>query len=117
MEPITRANAAHYTWGDGCDGWVLVETPALSVIEERMPPGAAEQAHRHLLAQQFFRILEGEAIMELPEQSVTLRAGEGLSIPAGLPHRIRNASAADVRFLVISQPTTKLGDREPVNAL
>ena len=94
---------------------MLVDTPELSVIEERMPPGTAEQAHCHLLAQQFFRILEGHAVMELPDQTITLRAGEGLSIPAGLPHRFRNASDADVRFLVISQPTTKLGDRQPAS--
>jgi len=33
-------------------------------------------------------------------------------VNAGVPHRIRNSSASDVRFLVISQPSTKSGDRE-----
>ncbi len=117
MEAVTRANATHYTWGDACDGWVLVDTPGLSVIEERMPPGTAEHPHRHLAAQQFFRILEGEALMDVPGQTVTLGAGEGLSIPAALPHRIRNQSTADVRFLVISQPSTKYGDRENLDSV
>jgi len=55
--------------------------------------------------------------MDLPGQTVALHACEGLSIYAGLPHRIRNASAADVRFLVISQPSTKHGDRENLDAV
>jgi mannose-6-phosphate isomerase-like protein (cupin superfamily) len=36
----------------------------LSVIEERMPPGASEVGHFHRNAQQFFLILSGQAIME-----------------------------------------------------
>ena len=112
MKTIAPSSAPHYTWGSDCDGWMLVDTPALSVIEERMPPNAGERLHRHHLAQQFFRILEGEAVMELTDAQVTLRAGEGISIPATVPHRIRNVSSAAVRFLVISQPTTRDGDRE-----
>ena len=37
---IDRGTAEHYTWGDGCDGWHLVKGADLSVIQERMPPGA-----------------------------------------------------------------------------
>ena len=31
------ANAEHYVWGDGCDGWHLLKHPDLSVIQERVP--------------------------------------------------------------------------------
>jgi len=43
VPPVSRANAEHYAWGQGRDGWHLLEDAGLSVIEERMPP---EQAHR-----------------------------------------------------------------------
>ena len=39
---ISRENAEHYRWGVDCDGWHLVRDKNLSVIEEFMPPGAAE---------------------------------------------------------------------------
>lgn len=32
----------HYTWGDDCHGWTFVDTEALSVKQELMPPDTAE---------------------------------------------------------------------------
>ena len=111
-EMISRENAGHYAWGELCQGWNLVRNASLSVIEEIMPPGTAEQIHRHLVAQQFFYILSGEAVMEFANNKVALREGQGVEVSPGMPHRIRNLSNVDVRFLVISQPSTKNGDRE-----
>jgi len=110
IPPARRADAEHYTWGNGCDGWHLVKQEGLSVIEERIPPGSAEVLHFHNRAQQFFYILAGEAVMELEGETVALARGEGLHVPAGTPHRIRNTSKQPVEFLVISQPPSH-GDR------
>lgn len=43
MPPVSRVAAEHYAWGQGRDGWHLLEDASLCVVEERMPP---EQAHR-----------------------------------------------------------------------
>lgn len=123
---IIRGNAEHYFWGDGCEGRRLVDTPELSVIEERMPPGAAEKRHRHARAHQCFYILAGEAVMVLwgpgenhalstfsSSRTVKLAAGDSLHIHAGAVHQIRNESPEDVRFIVTSAPTTR-GDREEI---
>lgn len=115
-EATSRANAGHYTWGQQCQGWHLVRTNDLSVIEEIMPPGTAEQLHRHCVAQQFFYILAGEAVMEFANSKVAMREGQGVPVAPGVPHRMCNASRSEVRFLVISQPTTKNGDRENLDA-
>ena len=109
--PVDRASARHYRWGEACDGWHLLERGDLSVIEERVPAGAGEARHRHAAARQFFYILEGEAVMELDGDRIPLACGQGLEIPPGAPHQFRNDSAAEVRFLVISMPTTR-GDRQ-----
>ena len=111
-EAISRDNAEHYSWGEHCQGWNLVRNPGLSVIEEIMPPGTAEQIHRHHVAQQFFYVLSGEAVMEFENQKISMREGQGVRVAAGTAHRIHNLSDAEVRFLVISQPSTKNGDRE-----
>ncbi len=42
---IERENAEHYSWGDICEGWHLLKADALSVIEERIPPGGSEVRH------------------------------------------------------------------------
>ncbi|HBS54388.1 MAG TPA: cupin domain-containing protein [Stenotrophomonas sp.] len=112
MNPVNTASARHYIWGGSCDGWHLLDVPDLSVIEERMPPGTAEARHRHLRSRQFFRVLEGEATLELEGIAHLLRAGDGLHVPPGAAHQMRNASTADVRFLVVSTPHSH-GDREP----
>jgi mannose-6-phosphate isomerase-like protein (cupin superfamily) len=96
----------HYVWGNGCDGWVLVNTENLSVKQERMPPQTSEALHYHEKAQQFFFILKGIAIFEVQEKSFTVPAGEGFYIEALKKHRIINNTAEDLEFILSSQPST-----------
>ncbi len=110
MNPVSTQSAEHYHWGGACDGWHLLARDDLGVIEERMPPGAAEQRHLHQHARQFFCVLEGEATLEMDGLAQVLRRGQGLHVPPGAPHQMRNDSGADVRFLVISAPRSH-GDR------
>lgn len=107
---IDRASAEHYLWGEGCDGWHLLKRQDLSVIAERVPPGAREAAHVHAVARQFFYILSGRAVIEVDGCLHDVGESQGLEIASGQLHQFRNESTADVHFLVISQPTTR-GDR------
>jgi quercetin dioxygenase-like cupin family protein len=110
MAVVGAGNAEHYRWGRGCDGWHLLAGDDLSIIEERMPAGTAEQRHRHVHARQFFYVLEGEAVLELEGTPHLLRRGEGLHVPPGAAHQMRNDSGAATRFLVVSAPRSH-GDR------
>lgn len=110
MRKIDRDSAEHYTWAKVCDGWHLLKDERLSVIEEQMPPGASDVAHYHRNAQQFFYLLSGEALLEIDGKEIRLSARQGAHIPAGAPHRIRNASSRAVEFIVISNPPSH-GDR------
>ena len=103
-------NPTHYAWGQGCDGWHLVRTERLSVIEERMPPGTFEIPHHHRLSHQFFYVLHGILTMVVTGQATTVSSGSGIEIAPGTIHQARNDSNSDVRFLVISQPPSH-GDR------
>ena len=108
MEEVTHSiraeTAAHYVWGDGCDGWHLVRTEQLSVIEERMPPGVNEVPHRHRVSRQLFYVLHGRLAMVMGGTPTVMAAGSGVEIAPGIAHQVRNDSGEDVRFLVISQP-------------
>jgi mannose-6-phosphate isomerase-like protein (cupin superfamily) len=101
---ICQANAEHYTWGQGCDGWYLVKDDEMTVIQERMPPGTAETFHKHTRSRQFFFVLAGLAVVEHGGAVTTLTPGTGLEVPPGVPHRIRNTGDADLEFLVTSVP-------------
>lgn len=110
MSKVSTANARHYLWGQGCNGWFLLEGDQLSVIEEQVPPGMSETRHRHVMSRQFFYVLDGEATLEVDGVIHLLRAGEGLDVPPGATHQLRNAGDGDARFLVVSAPKSH-GDR------
>jgi len=76
-----------------------------------MPPGAAEVRHRHVRARQFFYVLEGVAALEAAGVTHSLKAGEGMHIPPGTAHQMRNECTIDLRFMAISAPKSH-GDRE-----
>ncbi len=108
--PISVESAEHYGWGTGCDGWHLVRSPALSVIQERMPTGATEARHRHRHARQFFFVLVGELRIEVDGTLHILGPQQGLEVAPGLAHEVRNDGPATAEFLVVSQPPSH-GDR------
>jgi mannose-6-phosphate isomerase-like protein (cupin superfamily) len=110
MEPVDITNAEHYNLGDQCDGWHMLKTVGLSVIQERVPSRAAEIMHYHEHAYQFFYVLVGTATLELRDQCFTLHPGQGMAVPPNHPHRLVNNTDIDLSFLVISSPMSH-GDR------
>jgi len=113
---ISVDSAEHYKWGGlhgkDCDGWYLVKTPDLSIIEELMPSGTSESRHSHSRARQFFFILEGELTIEVDHDCLVLGVGEGVEISPGQQHQAINRSATLTRMIVTSQPPSH-GDRVP----
>jgi mannose-6-phosphate isomerase-like protein (cupin superfamily) len=110
MSKTIKETAEHYVWGERCDGWHLVKTDGLSVIQERMPSGASEVRHYHRKARQFFFMLSGTAVLEIAGVRQVLRTNEGLEVPPEVPHRMFNESEQAVEFLIVSQPASH-GDR------
>ena len=109
-DKISLATAPSYSWGEGCTGWHLVKHAQLGVIQETMPPGTAEVRHYHAQARQFFYVLRGEGTFELAGSVLRLAAGEGVEVPPGQPHQLRNEAGENLDFLVISTPHAH-GDR------
>jgi mannose-6-phosphate isomerase-like protein (cupin superfamily) len=107
---ISTENAEHYVWGKFCEGWHLLKRDDMSIIQERVPAGAAEVMHYHSVARQFFYILEGQGAMTFDDQTIVLEKGHGIEIPPEVKHQLKNVSDEEVLFLVISMPTTR-GDR------
>ena len=108
--PIDRSRADHYVWGEVNDGWHLVRTPQLSIIEERIAPGSSEVRHYHRNARQFFYVLSGELTMEVEGKILTLTTHQGIEIAPGVPHKAQNRSVQPVQILVTSSPPSH-GDR------
>ena len=107
---ISKENAEHYTWGDNCDGWHLAKSSRLSVIQENVPPGCSEARHFHETSEQFFFVIFGVASLEVNGITHRLESQQGLHIPAGVPHQLKNEHTTNLSFLVTSTPPSH-GDR------
>src|SRR6476661_5318777 len=79
--PTSKRTGQRYGWGDGCEGWHLVRSQNLSVIEERMPPGAREVRHWHARARQFFYVVAGTLTLEVEGATHVLAPRSGLELP------------------------------------
>jgi mannose-6-phosphate isomerase-like protein (cupin superfamily) len=111
MHPVSKSTKKAYQWGDGGVGWPLVETKGLLLVEETLAPGCSEKHHYHNRAAQCFYILEGSAVMQFADgQGVEIDAGMALHIPPKTRHAIVNQTDEEIRFLVISAPSSR-GDR------
>lgn len=107
MEAVSKYKPLkHYVWGNGCDGWNLVDEGSLSIKQERMPGGTSEAKHYHQQAQQFFFILKGTANFEIENSIININSGEGFHVKAGVAHKISNKETEDLEFILCSQPST-----------
>ncbi|TSD66623.1 cupin domain-containing protein [Inquilinus sp. KBS0705] len=98
---------SHYKWGDDCHGWNFVDTDALSVKQELMPPDTAEQLHYHEKATQLFFILKGRAVITIDGVERDLKPEQGIQIDPGQKHFISNKEQTDLEFILYSYPSTK----------
>ena len=103
-------NTEHYIWGDNCDGWHLLKSDSLSIIQEKMPAQTSEGLHFHNTAQQFFFILKGTATFQIEEEIFEVNENKGFHILPLQKHRIFNYTELALEFLVISEPKSH-GDR------
>lgn len=106
----SKANVVSRDWGEDCRTWELLSRGDLAVFHEQMPPGTAEKEHYHARARQFFFVLEGELLLEILGVAHRLRRHEGLEVPPGERHVVRNVSDHPAEFLAIAHPST-LNDR------
>jgi len=107
---VNRANAYHYKWGKGCDGWVFLTRDDMLVIEERMPPGTSEHRHHHVHARQFFEVRAGRLLIEVEGEHHELAVGDGLEVAPGQWHQVMNNGGEDAWFINLSSPSAH-GDR------
>ncbi len=107
---ISKDNAEHYNWGNNSDGWHLLKSDSLSVIQERVAPGACERRHYHSKAQQFFYILSGTAHIIMSDVEYEIVKDKGFHIAPKKSHHLVNLGSEDLVFLLISEPKSH-GDR------
>ncbi|WP_305044396.1 cupin domain-containing protein [Geoalkalibacter sp.] len=81
--------------------------PALSMHLGRLEPGGEIYVHTHEGQSETFYILSGEAVCTMGEERLAFPAGSCGMAPPGVPHGLRNDSAAPVTLLALFTPPLK----------
>jgi quercetin dioxygenase-like cupin family protein len=82
---------------------VLASTEDYGLVHMDMPAGEMPPLHVHRDEDEGFYCLGGEITLYLPGESVTLRAGDFILAPRGIPHSYE-VGADGARVLVSSTP-------------
>src|SRR5258708_21889919 len=105
--PFSKSDcSSHYKWGDDCYGWNYIDTDALSVKQELMPPDTAEQLHFHEKSTQVFFVVKGRATFSIDGVISELKPEQGIEIKPGQKHFISNKETTDIEFILYSSPST-----------
>lgn len=79
-----------------------------SLAEASMKPGQATDRHYHRQSEEFYFLLEGEALMEIDGETREVGPGDAVLIPAGCWHQI--TARTDLRFLCCCAPPYEHSD-------
>lgn len=92
---------------DNVCGQVLRELDTaekLSIAHVNMNPRAWSLLHKHQAMDEVYVITEGVGYLEAGEKTFLVQPGHAVFIPAGTPHRLRNASLGALEHLVLALP-------------
>jgi mannose-6-phosphate isomerase-like protein (cupin superfamily) len=83
-----------------------------SLAEAIVAPGCTTLLHRHAKTEELYYIVDGEGVMTLGAETLTVRAGDTVAIAPGTPHRIANTGAGALRILCACSPAYSHEDTE-----
>lgn len=73
-----------------------------SLAEASMSPGQVTDRHYHKASEEFYFLLEGQALMEIDGETRDVGPGDGILIPPGARHQI--TARTPLRFLCCCAP-------------
>jgi quercetin dioxygenase-like cupin family protein len=74
-----------------------------TLIDMHVPPGGGPPPHRHDF-EEMFTVLDGEVRVTFRGETLILRAGETINVPANAPHAFTNAGDTPSRLLCLCAP-------------
>jgi mannose-6-phosphate isomerase-like protein (cupin superfamily) len=79
----------------------LFESPRLLVGLNAFEPGQEHRLHAHAGMDKVYSVVEGEGLFLLEGRELSMRAGDLLVAPDGVPHGVRNTGQARLLVLAI----------------
>ncbi|MGB0370917.1 MAG: cupin domain-containing protein [Opitutales bacterium] len=78
--------------------------PKHSVAEVTMAAGATSLKHYHPVVEESYWLVEGQAHLEVGEETIDFKAGDMVQIPVGEPHKITNTGESTLKMIVCCAP-------------
>ncbi len=115
MDVINRNETTAFTTKDGSTiREILAYRNAVvqkqSLAEATIPIGKQTEAHYHPVTEEIYYLLSGVGLMAIEEETQVVRPGDGIAIPPGARHQIRNIGAEDLVFLCCCAPAYEHDD-------
>ena len=103
--PSVIRPAQHAEWrAERMGKSTLFQSPRLLVGLNAFEPGQFHALHAHAGMDKVYQVVEGEGMLLLDGRELPIKSGEMVVAPDGVPHGIRNTSAARLLVLVILAP-------------
>ncbi len=90
--------------GDKMGKATLFESARLLVGLNAFEPGQEHAVHSHAGMDKLYYVIDGAGTFLMAGRELPMRAGEMLVAPDGVPHGVRNDSAARLLVLVVLAP-------------
>jgi quercetin dioxygenase-like cupin family protein len=85
----------------------LFQSPRLLIGLNAFEPGQSHALHAHAGMDKMYSVIEGEGHFLLEGREVTMRAGDLLVAPDGVPHGIRNSGSMRLLVLAVLAPSPR----------
>ncbi len=97
---MTTMNQESPPWGN----WeVLDERKNFKVKRIEVFPGKRLSLQKHLRRREYWRVVQGKALVTLDGKEISLQPWDGIEIPAEAAHRIKNDGDENLVFIEIQQ--------------
>jgi mannose-6-phosphate isomerase-like protein (cupin superfamily) len=105
QHPQVIQPAQHAHWApDKMGKSTLFASARMLVGLNAFEPGQAHELHSHEGMDKLYYVLEGDGVFLLDGRQLTMRAGELMVAPEGVPHGIRNTGTGRLLVLAVLAP-------------
>ena len=81
----------------------------------RLPPKSANTLHKHVLAEEFYFVLEGVGRIRVGDETLTVPKYGGVLVGPNMMRQVFNDTESEVLWLIVGAPENEFGPGEAID--